>query len=93
MEKLITCIVNGKELVFKVTKEAYSKYINELSPANKIAPARNFLVRVVTPECKDDLRELMKLPAVDLQLAGSILEEYLPEVTIEMGESKSAPQE
>lgn len=47
MQKTIKLAVNGTELAFDVTTELYNKYINEMCPNNKVAPAHNFAMRCV----------------------------------------------
>lgn len=86
MEKLIKRRVQKQPLEFVVTSEAYAQYVRELSPDNKIAPARNFLMRTVKPEFREALRELMELPSLDLRLAANLLEEFLPDFEFDLGE-------
>ena len=85
MEKKISLTANDKPLNFTVTLADYNKYINELTPINKVAPARNFLMRTVDADSKDALRELVDLPGVGVQLAMALLDEYMPEVSITVG--------
>lgn len=85
MEKKITLTVNDKQLNFTVTLADYNKYINEITPFNKVAPARNFLMRTVDADCKDTLRDLVDLPGVGVQIAATVLEEYTPDVNITVG--------
>lgn len=85
MEKKISLTVNDKPLNFTVTLADYNKYINEITPFNKIAPGRNFLMRTVDADSKDALREVVDLPGVGVQLAMTLLDEYMPEVSITVG--------
>ena len=85
MEKKISLTVNDKPLNFTVTLASYNKYINELTHINKVAPARNFLMRSVDEDSKDALREIVDLPGVGVQLAMTLLDEYMPEVSITVG--------
>ena len=85
MEKKISLTVNDQPLNFTVTLADYNKYINEMTLFNKIAPARNFLMRTVDADSKDALREVVDLPGVGVQIASSILEEYTPDVNITVG--------
>lgn len=84
-EKKISLTVNDKPLNFTVTLADYNKYINELTPINKVTPARNFLMRTVDADSKDALRDLVDLPGVGVQLAMTLLDEYMPEVSITVG--------
>ena len=85
MEKKIILTVNEKPLNFTVTLADYNKYINELTHINKVAPARNFLMRAVDADSKDTLREMVDLPGVGLQIVSTLLEEYMPDVNITVG--------
>lgn len=85
MEKGITVTVNETELHFTVTLADYNKYLNELTPNNKVAPARNFLMRTVDAQCKEALREMVDLPGVGVQVAAALIEEYMPDVNITVG--------
>lgn len=85
MEKKISLTVNDQPLNFTVTLADYNKYINEMTLINKIAPARNFLMRTVDADSKDALREVVDLPGFGVQIASSILEEYTPDVNITVG--------
>ena len=85
MEKQISLTVNDTPLHFTVTLADYNKYVNELTPINKVAPARNFLMRTVDADSKEGLREVVDLPGVGVQLAMALLEEYMPDVTITVG--------
>ncbi len=60
MEQKITLVVTGKEIVFAPNQTAYNKFINEMAMDNKVAPAHNYLTRIVEPESKDALAELLK---------------------------------
>ena len=85
MDKKIILTANDSQLTFNVTLADYNRYINELTPINKVAPARNFLMRTVDADSKDALRALVDLPGVGVQLAMALLDEYMPEVSITVG--------
>ncbi|WP_105574370.1 putative phage tail assembly chaperone [Cronobacter sakazakii] len=84
MEQKINLAVCGKEIVFAPNQTAYNKFINEMAMDNKVAPAHNYLNRIVEPESKDTLAELLKRPGAALQLAGKVNEIYAPELEIEV---------
>lgn len=81
----ITLFVNNDQIDFAVDLPDYNRYVNELTPYNKVAPARNFLMRCVTSETKETLRKVVDLPGVGVQLASSLLDEYMPDVNITVG--------
>lgn len=85
MEKTIDLKVNGVHLAFVMGIEPYNKYINEVTMTNKVAPARNLLMRTVTEECKEDLRKILESPSAGVQIAAAVLEEYTPDLEIEVG--------
>lgn len=84
MEQKINLVVSGQEIVFAPNQTAYNKFINEMAMDNKVAPAHNYLNRIVEPESKDALSELLKRPGAALQLAGKVNEIYAPELEIEV---------
>lgn len=84
MEQTIKFVVCGKEIVFSPNQTAYNKFINEMAMDNKVAPAHNYLNRIVEPESKEALAELLKRPGAALQLAGKVNEIYAPELEIEV---------
>lgn len=84
MEQKINLVVCGKEIVFTPNQTAYNKFINEMAMDNKVAPAHSYLMRIVEPESKDALTEILKRPGAALQLAGKVNEIYAPELEIEV---------
>ena len=78
----IKLVVAGKDIVFAPNVTAYNKYINYVTMSNKIAPAHNFLLRIVTPETKEALEDILKRPGAALQVVGKVLDEYTPELEI-----------
>ena len=83
MEK-INLTVCGKDITFEPNQTAYNKFINEMAMDNKVAPAHNYLIRIVTPECKEALEDILKRPGAAIQLAGKVNEIYAPELEIEV---------
>ncbi|EHN8808817.1 MULTISPECIES: putative phage tail assembly chaperone [Enterobacter cloacae complex] len=84
MEQKINLVVCGKEIVFVPNQTAYNKFINEMAMDNKVAPAHSYLMRIVEPESKDALTEILKRPGAALQLTGKVNEIYAPELEIEV---------
>ncbi|WOZ76043.1 putative phage tail assembly chaperone [Kosakonia sacchari] len=80
----IKLMVAGAELVFTPNTTAYNKFINEMSMDNKVAPAVNYLNRIVAAESKDALADIVKRPGAALQLVNKINEVYAPELEIEV---------
>ncbi|ELJ5765625.1 MULTISPECIES: putative phage tail assembly chaperone [Enterobacter] len=84
MEQKIELSVCGKTIVFAPNQTAYNKFINEMAMDNKVAPAHSYLMRIVEPESKDALTEILKRPGAALQLTGKVNEIYAPELEIEV---------
>ena len=61
MQKTIRLSINGTDLAFDVTTELYNKYVNEMMPNNKVAPAHNFAMRCVADGSREDLKSLLEL--------------------------------
>ena len=78
----ITLEIGEQSLDFVLDPALMTKYINALSPSNKVAPGNNLLVNAVKPEHKEQLKPLLANPMTVLQLAGALVEEYAPTVEI-----------
>jgi len=89
MEVVLT--INGKKLVFDIDDTTYEKCINEMNPGNKTAPQRNFLMRSITSESKEDLKAIITHPAAVQQIFPQVMEGYIPDLEITVGESKDEP--
>ena len=85
MDKRIDLTVNGVELGFDVTLDAFNVYANEMQPNNKVNPSHNFLMRTVNAECKDELKKLLELPGIAIDVAAAVISNYKPAVTITVG--------
>ncbi|AEY01476.1 phage protein [Oceanimonas sp. GK1] len=81
-KQTITLTVNGTDLVFEPTTQAYNKYINELSMDDKVAPAHNYLNRIVAADSKDALAKVLALTGAGLKLAAKVNEAFVPELEI-----------
>lgn len=85
MDKTIKLTVNGRALTFNMSLGVYNRYLNELQATNKVGPAQNLCTRTVADESKAALQELLQQPGVGVQIAGSLVEEYTPDIEIEVG--------
>ncbi|MFM5222534.1 putative phage tail assembly chaperone [Aeromonas caviae] len=79
---IITLEVAGKELKFAPTMVAYNSFINDMMPTDKVAPAHNYLKKIVCQESKAELDELLKRPGAALQLVNAVNAEFAPELDI-----------
>lgn len=81
-KQTITLTVNDTDLHFEPTTQAYNKYINELTMDDKVAPAHNYLNRVVAADSKEELAKLLRLTGAGLKLAAKVNEAFVPELEI-----------
>ncbi|ASX09411.1 hypothetical protein GVO02_01715 [Aeromonas caviae] len=79
---IITLEVAGKELKFAPTMVAYNGFLNDMMPTDKVAPAHNYLKKIVCQESKAELDDLLKRPGAALQLANAVNAEFAPELDI-----------
>ena len=78
----ITLEVAGQDFEFAMDAALMTKYINGLTPANKVAPAHNLLMSSVNQEQKATLKPLLANPMTAIQIAGALIEEYSPTVEV-----------
>ncbi|GKW31385.1 hypothetical protein PEC730217_01650 [Pectobacterium carotovorum subsp. carotovorum] len=82
---VITLTVNGRELSFAPTLVAYNKLSNEAArDGDVIGTIATYLKRIVTPDTRDALNELLQRPGYGTQIAKKVNEIYAPEVEIEV---------
>ena len=91
--KQIIIETDEQEFTFKVTGQAYNKYLNSTTPTNKIQPATNFLLATVEDTQKKDLKTLLQQPGAALHMVGTVIEDYTPEFNFSVKKSKSEPNE
>lgn len=85
MDKTIKMTVNGRALTFNMSLGVYNRYLNELQATSKVGPAQNLCTRTVDCESEDALKELLQLPGTGVLIAGKLVEEYTPDIEIEVG--------
>lgn len=78
----ITLEVGEKEFTFELTPQDVTKYFNTLTQTNKVSPANNLLVTTVKQDERASLKSLLGNPLMVMNLAGTLLEEYGPDVEI-----------
>ena len=86
MAEKIVLNINGDAITFNVTNEDHEKLINELQPTNKVGPMHNFLMRSVEKESKEALTPLLKNPSHVLTIAEKVIEKFVPQLEITVGE-------
>lgn len=80
----IELTVGGTALTFEPNTTAYNKFINEMSMDNKLAPANNYLRRIISADSKAALDEILEIPGSALQLAAAVNDKYAPKLDIEL---------
>lgn len=78
----ITLSIGEQEFTFSLAPQDVTKYFNAVTPNNKVAPSNNLLTTTVLPAHLPALRPLLGNPVLIMQLAGTLLEEYAPDVEI-----------
>lgn len=83
--KTISMTVAGVALTFEPNKTAFNGLMNEVTATNKMAPMVTYLGRIVSPDSKDALTQLIDdYPGVELQIAEKVNSIYSPQVEIEI---------
>ena len=91
MEKQIDLTVNNKEFNFIVELGDFHSFINEMGDNNKVQPAYAFVTRTIKHDQKDELIKLINdNPGLELELAGFLVTEYKPKVSVIVGKPKAA---
>ncbi|XPV75191.1 MAG: putative phage tail assembly chaperone [Desulfovibrio sp.] len=85
---MIILTVEDKELKFDPSTDGYNQYCNELMPHNKVAPNHNFLMRSVHKDSKKDLKALLELPGVAMQLGDALSQTFAPALQVTVGKPK-----
>ncbi|BDR17618.1 putative phage tail assembly chaperone [Vibrio diabolicus] len=83
-KQVITLVANGTEIRFAPTLEAFNKLTNETTPFDKVAPATNYLRRIVHKDDKPALDEVLSKPGAVMQLAGAVNNEFQGDLEIEV---------
>lgn len=89
----ITLEVGDQEFTFELTPQDVTKYFNAINQTNKVSPANNLLVTTVKQEQRASLKALLGNPVLVMQLAGTLLEEYGPDVEITVKKPSITPND
>lgn len=74
--------IGDQEFTFRLTPAEVTKYFNATTNNNKVAPANNLLVTTVLQEQRAALKPLLANPISVMELAGTLMEEYSPDVEV-----------
>ncbi|AHM71639.1 putative phage tail assembly chaperone [Yersinia enterocolitica] len=84
---VITLEVKGITVQFAPTLVAYNKCLNESArDENIIGAISTYLKRIVVPESRDNLAELLQRPGMAAAIAKKVNEIYAPDAEIEVKE-------
>lgn len=78
----ITLTIAGADIRFTPTEAIYNKYVNEMAMDNKVAPTKNYLMRCVHPEDKENLEKIIHLPNAAIQIAAKLNEDFVVDLDI-----------
>lgn len=78
----ITLSIGEQDFTFSLAPQDVTKYFNAVTPNNKVAPSNNLLTTTVLPDHLPALRPHLANPVTVMQLAGTLLEEYAPDLEI-----------
>lgn len=80
--KEITLAIGDSDLKFKVDTAEYNRYLDEMGMNDKVVPAENFLRRTLADKEQRPLLDEACDDGLTLELAGSLVKEFRPQVTI-----------
>ncbi|EMK3382376.1 putative phage tail assembly chaperone [Vibrio parahaemolyticus] len=83
-KQMITVAVNGTDIRFEPTLEAFNKLTNESLPFDKVAPATNYLRRIVVKDDKPLLDEALKRPGAVMIITTYVNTEFQGDLDIEV---------
>lgn len=92
MPTTLDVTVNDTKLVFNVSLADFNAYTNEMQPGNKVGPSNNFLMRTVDKDSREQLKDLLLMPGMVLELATAIVQEYKPAVQISVGKRNASTE-
>ena len=89
----ITLEIGDQEFTFALTPQDVTKYFNAVNQNNKVSPANNLLVTTVKQEERATLKGMLGNPVLVMQLAGTLLEEYGPDVEVTVKKPSTTPND
>ena len=85
---IITLNVAGIELNFEPNLTAYNQLINSSArEKNAVGVINEYLTKIVTPDSRAALKELLLRPGVGMQISQAVNDEYAPALDIEVKKS------
>ncbi len=81
-EKKIILGVGNDELNFNVNTDNFNRYTNELTPDNKVLPAKKFLRRSLVGKEQAELLDELMDKGLTLNMVGELIQEFQGEIEI-----------
>lgn len=91
--RTIELSIGEADFAFTLTAQDVTKYFNAMTPSNKVSPAHNLLTGTVQAEQKAALRLLLGNPVLTMELAGTLIEEYAPDVEVTVKKPSATPSD
>ncbi len=91
--RTITLTIGEKDFNFTLGAAEVTKYFNAMTPSNKVSPAFNLLTTSVAQEERAALKELLGNPLMTMQIAGTLLEEYSPDIEVTVKKPSVTPND
>lgn len=87
-KNIITLDVAGTELKFEPNLTAYNQLINSSArEKNAVGVVNEYLTKIVAPDSRATLKELLLRPGVGMQISQAVNDEYAPALDIEVKKS------
>ncbi|MEB5958814.1 putative phage tail assembly chaperone [Enterobacter sichuanensis] len=87
-KNIITLDVAGTELKFEPNLTAYNQLINSSArEKNAVGVVNEYLTKIVTPDSRAALKELLLRPGAGMQISQAVNDEYAPALDIEVKKS------
>lgn len=84
-KQIITLSINDTELQFEPNLTAYNQLINSSArEKNAVGVVNEYLTKIVTPDSRAALKELLLRPGVGMQISQVVNDEYAPALDIEV---------
>lgn len=83
-KQTITVAVKGQEIRFEPNIQTFNKLTNEMQPDDKVAPATNYLRRIVHADDKTALDEILMMPGAAMKIAQFVNAQYAPDLDLQL---------
>ncbi|EMK0255618.1 putative phage tail assembly chaperone [Salmonella enterica] len=81
-QSVITLVIAGNAIRFTPSEAIYNKFVNEMTMDNKVAPAKNYLMRCVHPEDREALEKIIHKPGAPMQIVAKLNEDFAADLEV-----------